>query len=56
MEIFTELGVDVLASFILLGFGFIGGKYRERKLQQLVVWLADCHYQELSSLVLWPFL
>jgi predicted transcriptional regulator YheO len=34
MEVFTELAVNVLASVILLGFGFLGGKYRERRLQQ----------------------
>ena len=34
MEVFAELAVNVLASVILLGFGFLGGKYRERGLQQ----------------------
>jgi hypothetical protein len=34
MEVFTELAVNVLASVILLGFGFVVGKYRERRLQQ----------------------
>ena len=34
MEIFSELAVNVLASVILLGFGFLFGKYRERSLQQ----------------------
>jgi hypothetical protein len=34
MEVFTELVGNVLASVILLGFGFLFGKYRERRLQQ----------------------
>lgn len=34
MELFSELAINVLASVILLGFGFLFGKYRERKLQQ----------------------
>ena len=34
MDVFAELAVNVLASVILLGFGFLGGKYRERRLQQ----------------------
>ena len=34
MEVFTELAGNVLASAILLGFGFLFGKYRERRLQQ----------------------
>jgi hypothetical protein len=34
MEVFAELAINVLASVILLGFGFFGGKYRERGLQQ----------------------
>ena len=34
MEVFAELAVNVLASVILLGFGFLGGKYRERGLQK----------------------
>jgi len=33
MDVFAELAVNVLASVILLGFGFLGGKYRERRLQ-----------------------
>ena len=31
--IFTELIVDITASVILLFFGFLFGKFRERKLQ-----------------------
>jgi hypothetical protein len=34
MDVFAELAVNVLASAILLGFGFFGGKYRERRLHQ----------------------
>jgi predicted transcriptional regulator YheO len=34
MDVFAELAINVLASVILLGFGFFGGKYRERRLQQ----------------------
>jgi hypothetical protein len=34
MEVFLELGVNVLASVILLGAGFAIGKYRERRLQR----------------------
>jgi predicted transcriptional regulator YheO len=33
MEVFSELAINVLASVILLGFGFLFGKYRERRLQ-----------------------
>lgn len=33
MEVFSELAIDVFASVILLGFGFLFGKYRERRLQ-----------------------
>jgi hypothetical protein len=33
MEVFAELAVNVVASVILLAFGFFGGKYRERRLQ-----------------------
>ena len=31
--IFTELIVDIAASAILLLFGFLSGKFRERKMQ-----------------------
>jgi len=31
MDVFAELVVNVFASAILLGFGFLGGKYRERR-------------------------
>ncbi len=34
MDVFAELAGNVLASVILLGFGFLFGKYRERRLQQ----------------------
>ena len=34
MDVFAELAVNVLASAILLGFGFFGGKYRERRLHK----------------------
>jgi hypothetical protein len=34
MDVFAELAVNVLASAILLGFGFLGGKYRERRLHR----------------------
>lgn len=34
MEVFLELGVNVLASVLLLGAGFAVGKYRERRLQR----------------------
>jgi hypothetical protein len=34
MDVFAELAGNVLASAILLGFGFLFGKYRERRLQQ----------------------
>ena len=34
MDVFAEIAVNVLASVILLGFGFLGGKYRERGLLQ----------------------
>lgn len=30
MDVFAELAVNVLASAILLGFGFLCGKYREQ--------------------------
>ena len=34
MDVFAELAGNILASVILLGFGFLFGKYRERRLQQ----------------------
>lgn len=34
MDVFAEIAGNVLASVILLGFGFLFGKYRERRLQQ----------------------
>ena len=34
MELFSELAANILASVILLSFGFLFGKYRERRLQQ----------------------
>jgi predicted transcriptional regulator YheO len=34
MDVFAELAANVLASIILLGFGFLFGKYRERRLHQ----------------------
>jgi predicted transcriptional regulator YheO len=34
MEVFSELVINVLASAILLGFGYLFGKYRERRLQR----------------------
>ena len=32
MDMFSELVVNVLASAILLGFGYLYGQYRERRL------------------------
>jgi len=34
MEMFSELAINVSASILLLGFGYLYGKYRERRLQQ----------------------
>ena len=34
MEMFSELAINVTASILLLGFGYLYGKYRERRLQQ----------------------
>ena len=34
MEMFSELAINVTASILLLGFGYLYGKYRERLLQQ----------------------